>query len=159
MSYLQPRAAGIPLQFFVLTYTHRKVVKQLLHTVRMSDMNMINPALRGSSTVGQFSRRPSLFDVHAADSNHALFAVEVYRLKWLIKKVEKFVPSCWWFRSLQLLLRMAQTSLMVLVERQHVQRSLASIVALIGVCIHREVAPFRRPSASASVVARQAHHR
>ena len=153
---------GAPLLFFVLTYYNRDALKQLLLTVHETDMHLDNHALRGSITIGQAARplrgsitigqaarRPSLFA--RWPSSHVAFAAESIRLNWLVKKVERFVPSCWWFRSLQLLLRVAQTSLMVLVERQHVQCSVASAVALVGVCIHREMAPFCRPSVRRSL--------
>ena len=97
---------GAPLLFFVLTYYNRDALKQLLLTVHETDMHLDNHALRGSITIGQAARplrgsitigqaahRPSLFA--RWPSSHVAFAAESIRLNWLVKKVERFVPSCW----------------------------------------------------------------
>lgn len=119
---------------FNVLYHNREEIKLLLNDEVMQDDNdhaSVSQLVRRHSTSSE--RRPSFVD-------------RSQRLVYIVSKVEKFVPSCWWIGPVQLLLRLALTSMMVLVTRQSVQCSLASCIALVSFILHRELMPMRRPS-------------
>ena len=118
---------------FNLLYHNREEIKLLLNDEVMQDDN-------DHASVSQLVRR------HSTSERRPSFIDRSQRLVHIVSKVEKFVPSCWWIGPVQLLLRLALTSMMVLVTRQSVQCALASCIALVGVILHRELMPMRRPS-------------
>ena len=67
-------------------------------------------------------------------------------LVWLASKVERYTADAWWMGRFELVLRLCQTSLMALVTNRSVQAALASCLAVVGVVVNREVAPYRRGS-------------
>lgn len=132
--------AGVPLTIFVLMYLRRDDIFNVLHTLREYDSKVDHTAKRGSMTISSFSRRPSTVQ------NRPAYVAQFKRIAWLRARIDKFVPSCWWAGALQLVIRLAQTSMMVMVKSQPVQAAIASCIALFSIALHRELMPFRRPS-------------
>ena len=133
---------GVPLLMFVLLRANHSAVRSLMQTMKDEDNKLDDPSLRGFTTIRSHARRNS------ALMKRPEFVRRSQRLVWVVKKVERFVPECWWMGVLHVLLRLCQTSLMVLVTNQRIQAALASCIALVGVVVHRELSPFRRPSVS-----------
>ena len=118
---------------FNLLYHNRDEIKLLLNDEAMQGDNAHASVAQINQRRATHERRPSFVD-------------RSQRLTFILSKVEKFSPLCWWIGPVQLLLRLALTSMMVLVTRQSVQCALASCIALVGVVLHRELMPMRRPS-------------
>ena len=125
---------GLPLLMIAVLFPHRADIKSILGVLREQDQR------RGTlSTVAELRaptnphRRPSVADAST-------------RLMWLLPKVKKFRPSCWYMSVLMLTMRLTQTSLMVIFTEQKTQAMLASCIAMISACLHRELDPYRRQS-------------
>ena len=118
---------------FNMLYHNRNEIKLLLNDEAMQGDN-------DHASVSQIVRRRSISERRPS------FVARSQRLTYIVSKVERFTPSCWWIGPAQLLLRLALTSMMVLVTRQSVQCALASCIALAGCILHRELMPMRRPS-------------
>ena len=84
------------------------------------------------ATAGK-ERRPSI----AAQAND---------LMWLSNKLDKFEPLMWWASGYLIAMRIIQTSMMVFITNPSLQASVASLIALVGVCAQRNATPYRRPS-------------
>ena len=139
------RVAGVPLLFFGLIYPHRHEIKSMLGALD----HEISQGKKSTSTIDELTRRKSVA------SRQPLFVAQARHLNWLVKKIERYRPDAWWASILLILLRLAQSSVLVLVKLQAVQAALASCAALFGVIVLREFTPYRRPSDTATAVLAQ----
>ena len=122
--------------FIGLIYPHRKELMALMETTQQEtsrNLGCAEIAERASAT----RRRPS-------------FAAQAQTLQWLIPQVEQFRTSAPYTGALLLLLRVAQTSLLILIPSQTIRAAIASCIALIAIATLRELAPYRRASDSAT---------
>ena len=126
---------GVPWLTFNMLYHNRDEIKMLLTDEAMQDHSEHEHA-----SVAQVARR------RGTHERRPSFVARSQRLVYLTSKVDRFTPSCWWIGPVQLVLRLAMTSMMVLVKQQSVQCALASSIAIIGFILHRELMPMRRPS-------------
>ena len=130
---------GVPALLFTLLYSNRDGMVRLVQELEQEPGSVAKLARRPSSS----SRRPS-------------FVARSERLAFIVSRVERLAAARWWVAPVQVLLRLAQTSVMVVVTRQSVQAALASSIAIAGFCLHREFMPFRRPSDNTTAVLAQA---
>jgi len=128
----------------VILVSNRDEIKKLLQA------RDLEPVSRRNDTVQQLARRPS------STERRASFVARSERLEYLSSQIEILTPEAWWIGPLQVWLRLAQTSAMVLVTRQSVRAALASCVSIVGVRVHRELAPYRSPSDNRTSVLAQA---
>ena len=84
------------------------------------------------------------------------FVTRSERLVYLTSKVEMLTATSWWVGPFQVALRLAQSSLLALVSQQSVRAALASCIAILGFCMHREVSPYRNASDNTTSVLAQA---
>ena len=68
------------------------------------------------------------------------------QFEYLVPKFEDFVPDCWWMSVFLLIIRLLQTSLMVLFPAQHIQAAFSSSISLVAFFVERELSPYRRSS-------------
>ena len=67
-------------------------------------------------------------------------------LQWLESKFEQFQSDRWWFGSFSIVIRLCQSSLMMVFQNQAVQSIFACLIAQVAICSQRNLAPFRRES-------------
>jgi hypothetical protein len=120
--------SGVPLGFFALMYFYRAEFHNLVMLSKEDD------AQDHTTTLSRKSRRPS---------HHIEMAAN---LGFLASKVKKFQPECWWTHAFQIGMRIIQTSAMVFLTDLRQQAVLASVIALMGISVQRNTAPYRRPS-------------
>ena len=97
--------------------------------------------------LAEVSRRISALDSNTKIRGHRKSAFHrASNLLWLARAFCKFDPDKWWAASLLIIMRLLQTSGMVLITDFSVRAVCASLVAWIGIYCQRNIAPFRRPS-------------
>jgi hypothetical protein len=106
---LPPRilTQGVPLFIFVLMVPHVKHIKRLGYAMKQQDSQR-----QTTTTVSELSKirgqRQSIVSLSQ-------------KYMYLVAKFEDFHPSCWWMSVFLLVLRLLQTSMMVLFVDQHSQ--------------------------------------
>lgn len=134
---------GVPLMLFCLMYPNRAEIKRILSALKEHD------AKSGSLTPVAELRNPSGQRHRPSVANLSI------NLIWLLPKIKKFRPSCWYMSVLLLSIRLAQTSLMIIFQDQKTQALLASIIAMVSACVHRELDPYRRQSDNTTALVAQ----
>ena len=126
------RHSGVPLLFFLLMLPHRDAIKRIGEAVKQQGVqrNTVASVAQMSKDRGQ---RQSL----------VLLSKE---FAYLVPKFEDFAPDCWWMSVFLLVVRLLQTSLMVLFPAQHIQAAFSSSISLVAIFVERELSPYRRPS-------------
>ena len=123
------------MTFFII-YPHREEVSAILQAAQQEierGDSRTQSTIKLAKQLSVAQRRPS-------------FVAQVQDLQWLIPRVQRYRPTCWWAGAFLLVLRLAQSSLLVLVPSQTIQAAIASCVALVGVVALREIAPYRTAS-------------
>ena len=126
-------AAGVPLLLVGLLYPKRGEIKKLLIDIQEQDQK--------TNTV------TTVADIRASKTRQRASIVGLTNsIQWLVPKFEKFQPESWWFGAFALMLRLCQSSMMVVFDDQTIQAACASCVAQVAICSQRNLAPYRRPS-------------
>ena len=162
---------GVPLLLFTTMYLRKDEINRLQQALKQNDSEQIEviSAKRLTARLSVKERRPSI--VASVD----------YSLLWIVKKVELFNPGRWPFAAFLLLLRIMQTSVLVLIPTQNMQvptfnvypladhhpqsgtpsshtrtqAAAASALAVLGACVLQETRPYRRSSDTEVAVAAQ----
>ena len=135
---------AVPLLLFCLQFPNRKELNKLLAALVHQDQR------RGTSTTLS-EIRSSMRPNHRPSVVVSQSVIKIsVNLEWLLPKIKKFAPENWYFSDMLLIMRLAQTSLMLVFRDQKTQAMLACCVAVMSACIHRELNPYRRPSVSES---------
>ena len=117
-------------------HSHREEIARLQQALEEQDAT--SPAFMTAEELAQQlqsrGRRPSI--VVSVREN----------IGWIVGKFEKFRPGRQTSGVFLLVLRMMQTSVLVLVPRQNLQSAAACAIALVAACVLRETMPFRRQS-------------
>ena len=131
--------------FIGLMYSQRDEIGRLQQALQ--DQDATNPAFVTAEELAQDlqnrGRRPSI-----------VVSVREH-LGWIVDKFEKFRPGRQSTGVFLLVLRMMQTSILVVIPRQSLQAAAACIIAIIGACVLREAQPFRRKSDNETAVITQ----
>ena len=117
-------------------YRHRDEIDRLQKALQEEDA--VNPAFVTADGLAQgFSK--------AGRRSSIVISVRE-NLVWIVEKFEKFRPNRWHSGVFMLVLRLLQTSVLVLVPRQNLQAAAACVLSMLGACALREAKPFRRGS-------------
>ena len=102
---------GVPLLIFSLMYTRRNEITRLQQALKLNDSQQTALISAGKLAKQESTkeRRPSI----VASVEHTLV--------WIVKKFERYNPGRWYTGVFLLLLRILQTSVLVLVPRQNLQ--------------------------------------
>ena len=140
-------AAGVPLFLISILYYNRAGIDRIQQALRQNDQDTSGSSfINAEELARQFSekrRRSSIVTSVRED------------LFWMIDKFEKYREGCWYTGDLLLVLRLLQTSLLVLVPTQSLQAAAACGIAISGACALREAQPYRRDSDNETAVIAQ----
>jgi len=102
---------GVPLLLFGTMYRRRGEINRLQQALKQNDSEQteVISAKRLAAKASIKERRPSI----VAAVNHSLL--------WVVRKFERFNPGQWPFAAFLLLLRVMQTSVLVLIPTQNLQ--------------------------------------
>ena len=125
-------SSGVPLFIFALLYYNRTALLHLLADEALK--------LHAHTSVARLAGRKSMSERRPS------FVARSEQLIFLVSRVERFSPGCYWIGPAQLLLRLALTSMMAFITKQSLQCALASCIAIVGFVVHRELMPMRQPS-------------
>ena len=129
---------GIPLLMFALMYPNRHGIRNLMEAAKKQD----EANSRVTSLKRMTSSRRDIHKEHRKSSIQMILA----NILWLSKKFKNFRGDRWWMGIVVLVVRLCQTSLMVLCQKQIVQTSCASVITLASIVIQREAWPYRHNS-------------
>ena len=104
---------GVPLLLFSLLYGHRNTIDHVQQALRQNDEDTSNTAyVTARELANQFS----------AKGRRSSIVVSVReKLVWIVDKFEEFQPDRWYMRVFLLVLRLLQTSVLVLIPTQNLQ--------------------------------------
>ena len=125
--------AGVPLLLVTLLYPKREQIKKILTDIEEQDLKTHTVTTVKEIVASKRRQRASIVELSES-------------IRWLVPKFEKFQPACWWFGAFALVLRLCQSSMMVMFENQSIQAGCASIIAQVAICAQRNLAPYRRAS-------------
>ena len=129
---------GIPLLFLLLMLPHRGAIKRIGEAMKQQGRQS-----KTMLTVAEMSKD--------RDQRQSL-VTHTRELAYLVSKFEDFIPGCWWMSVFLLVIRLLQTSLMVLFPEQHIQAAFCSSISLVGICVEHELRPYRRSSDNRTAV-------
>ena len=109
---------GVPALIVVILIPNRETIKKILGELGRTDHD--EDASLERSLAPQVDESQSKVNQKNGESSKTVDET-VDQLSWLIHIFRKFTPSAWWFFPVQLVLRISQTSMMVLVPEQKVQ--------------------------------------
>lgn len=109
-NYFTPRFLAVPLLLLSMLFPHRAEIERVLSALVQED-----EISRGTLTPMSQLRSPDR-------PNHrpSIASISV-NLMWLMPKIKKFRPSCWFVGVLLLVVRLLQTSLMIIILEQKTQ--------------------------------------
>ena len=125
--------AGVPLLLVVLIYPKREQIKKILTDIKEQDRKTHTVTTVTEVVASKRRQRASIVELSAS-------------VHWLVPKFEKFEPECWGYGAFALVLRLCQSSMMVMFDDQSIQAACASMIAQVGICAQRNLAPYRRAS-------------
>jgi len=108
MTLLYP--VGVPIMIVTILVTNKETIKKVLVELKTHELQ-----LQRRSNFKQF------FENENKKERRASFTAQTEQLLSLCTIFQKYAPSAWWFFPAQLLLRMAQSSMMTLVKQQSIQ--------------------------------------
>ena len=117
-------------------YRHRDEIARLQQALQQEDT--ANPAFVTADGLAQ--------RLSKAGRRSSIVILVRENLVWIVEKFEKFRPNRWYSGVFMLMLRLLQTSVLVLVPRQNLQAAAACVLSVLGACVLREAKPFRRGS-------------
>ena len=126
--------AGVPLLLIAIIYPRREQINKLLTDIIEQDekTNTVT-VVRDIRATTQRSQRASIVRLSTT-------------IEWLAPKFQQFLPECWYFGAIALVLRLCQSSMMVVFDNQRIQAACASMVAQAAICTQRHLSPYRRAS-------------
>ena len=136
-------ASGVPVLFICLMHVHRNEIDRLQMALQEQDQDSTDPAFMTAGQLSKSGRRPSI--TTTVDEH----------LSWVVSHIENYRPGHWFTGAFLLLLRLSQTSVLVLIPTQNLQAAVASALAILGSCALREAKPFRRHSDNETAVVSQ----
>ena len=122
-------------------YRNRDEIKPVLQTLK--DYDDAQRATKGS--VGSTTLEEMTLHLTAQKRRSSIVA-RSEKQAWLMTKLDVYTPAAFWIHPILLLLWLSQSSFLALFRRQHMLAAFSSCIAIVGVCLVREIKPFRRPS-------------
>ena len=116
-----------------LMFPHRHGIVKIMSNIQESDDAQDTLATIEEVRTKKKTRRASIEDLAVS-------------LQWLESKFEQFQSNRWWFGSLSIVIRLCQSSLMVVFQNQAIQSIFACLIAQVAICSQRNLVPFRRES-------------
>jgi len=138
-------AVGVPLLLFSALYYNRDEINRVQEALKDNDLQQ-SDVLSVKRMVEGFSANGRRGSIVASVKGSMLF---------LVKRFEKYSPGRWYAGTFLLVLRILQTSVLVLIPSQELQAAAASALAIFGANVLRELRPFRRNSDNEVAVAAQ----
>ena len=152
--------AGVPLLMFCLLHYNRREVQAILEALREDDAEQASlpnrpnthhlsdstTVLAGRRSTAKFATLADMAQRIAKKERRTSFVNSAEEKAWLMTKLDVYVPSAWWIHPALLLLRLAQSSLLVMLQTQHMLASVSCTIAIAGVALVREASPYRRES-------------
>ena len=84
----------------MLIYPKREQIKKILTDIKEQDRKTHTVTTVTEVVASKRRQRASIVELSAS-------------VRWLVPKFEKFEPECWWFGAFALVLRLCQSSMMV----------------------------------------------
>ena len=150
MTCVFPCDAACPCVFGVIMFRHRSETKQIIEGFKKHDSQH-----KGFTTTMELAHIANHSATDTAAESPPAVRVKKHRpslitkaadFAWLASKFDKFQGHCWWTSTFLISMRLLQTSAMLLLESSSVQAVVASLLAQVGVCVQRNVHPYRRQS-------------
>ena len=117
-----------------IMYTHRQKIDIMLHKMKQHD-----DSTRTMTTVDQLRSVPK------RQQRKSIVNLAV-SLEWLVAEFEDFREKRWWFGPFRLVMRLCQSSLLVVFPHQTIQAAYACCIAIVAICAQRNLEPYRRRS-------------
>ena len=112
-------------------YPHRKNIEKMMREIKQEDQRRGTIVRVKDVRQSEKQRRPSIVDLARS-------------LQWLVPRFEPYEPERWWMGAFNIILRLCQSSMMVVFRDQAIQASFACCIAQLGVCSQRNLMPYRR---------------
>jgi len=133
--------------FIGLMINHRDEIDRVQRVLNDQDHDVASPHFGSAEeVVERFSMSGKRASIVTSVREH---------LVWIVEQFEQFRPGQWYMGVFFLVLRMVQTSVLVLVPKQNLQAAAGSVIAIIGAFLLREAEPFRRSSDNETAVLSQ----
>ena len=140
-------AAGVPLLSIGALYYNRTEVGRIQQALQKNDRDTSRLSFVSAEELArEFTIKRRRASIVASVREHIF---------WVVDKFEKFREGHWYTGDLLLVLRLLQTSLLVLVPTQSLQAAAACGIAISGACALREAQPYRRDSDNETAVIAQ----
>ena len=119
------QSSGVPLLIVGLMYPRRTQIQELMRdTKRRETTNTASPVQRDGSSIVNLTNE----------------------FRWLLPRFESFEPDRWYFGPCFLILRLCQSSTMVIFRRQTIQAVYACIIGQAAISAQLNLRPYRRRS-------------
>ena len=112
-------------------YPHRKNIEKMMREIKQEDQRRGTIVRVKDVRQSKKQRRPSIVDLARS-------------LQWLVPRFEPYEPERWWMGAFNIILRLCQSSMMVVFQDQAIQAPFACCIAQLGVCSQRNLMPYRR---------------